>query len=396
MVSGSKHSFSMYFVLGVACFLIGWNYWIPAYLYPTAAGLYGTGHPDFNIFYLAGHLWLSHQNPYLSLQPTPFVYPPTSLPFYGLFALFDITFASWLWIAAYMIVFALAFLALTFNLHREGRFLFVCVALLLFFTSYPLLLMMVLGQSDLLISGLTILSLVSLRAKHGFVSALILSIGTLMKGSAIFFLVYFVVFRRDWKYLGYFLACTLAIVGISLLVVPVQIYWYWVTRVALTEYSLYELPVSQSVIRFLWLAGLGKDALEVVSLIGMILFTLFAFYVGSDVSTSEVNWGTLRFDAMFLTNGLIILLLSPRSTIYPYVWVILPLALFLSTLLMEDVRVPYLTLVGAAAFLLNATLTQTFFDDATLPLATIGNLILTFSLVLICFRPSSVSKDDHR
>jgi hypothetical protein len=98
---------------------------------------------------------------------------------------------------------------------------------------------------------------------------------------------------------------------------------------------------------------------------------------------------------MFLMNGLIILLLSPRSTIYPYVWVILPLAMLLSTLLMEDVRIAYLALVGAAVFLLNATLTQTFLNNATLPLATIGNLILTFSLVLICFRPGIVLKDDQ-
>ena len=382
----------MYVLLGVVCFLIGWNYWIPAYLYPTAAGLYGSGHPDFNIFYLAGHLWLSHQNPYLGIQPTPFVYPPASLPFFGLFAMFDLTLASWLWMATYMIAFAAAFLALAFSLHRERRFLYVSIALLLFFTSYPLLLMMVLGQSDLLISGLTILSLVSLRAKRGFISALILSIATLMKGSAVFFLVYFVVFRRDWRYLDYFLACTVVIVGVSLLVVPVQLYWYWVTRVALTEFSLYDQPFSQSIIRFLWLAGLGKDALEAVSLIGIILFVVFAFYAGSGVPAVGINWGTLRSDAMFLMNGLIILLLSPRSTIYPYVWIILPLALVLSTLLTEDVRISYIALVGAAAFLLNATLTQTFLGNVTLPFATIGNLILVFSLILIYFRRGELVK----
>ena len=383
-------SLRRYVLLGAICLLIGWNYWVPAYLYPTAAGLYGSGHPDFNIFYVAGLLWLSHENPYLKTQFTPFVYPPPSFPFYGMFALFDLSLASWLWMATYFIVFALAFLALALTFQGERRFFYVSIALLLFFTSYPLLLMMVLGQSDLLIAGLTILSLASQKTKHRFVSALMLSVGILMKGSAIFLLIYFVVFRRDWKYLAYFLACTLAIVGVSLLVVPVQLYWYWIAKVAPTLYSMYELPASQSIIRPLWLAGLGKDALQAASLVGMALFTIFSFYAGPDRSADASRSNTLRADAMFLMNGLIILLLSPRSTIYPYVWVILPLALLLSALLMEEVRIAYLALIGAATFLLNSTLSQPFLNYATLPFAMVGNLILVLSLTVVCLRPSLV------
>ncbi|HMK83412.1 MAG TPA: glycosyltransferase family 87 protein [Candidatus Bathyarchaeia archaeon] len=315
-----------------------------------------------------------------------------------MFALFNFEFAARLWTVMYISLFVLACVALALTLKPERRYLFISVAVLFFFTSFSFLRLLELSQIDMLVASLTVLSLVSQRMKRNLLSAVILSLGILLKGSAIFFLIYFVVFRRDLKYLVYFLVCALVTVGVSLVVVPVQWYWYWIMNVVPTMYSEFGLRDSQSIVSLLWLAGFGKPVLQVVSLFGLGLLTIFALYAGSKRWVKTLRGDTIYADAMFLINGLVILLLSPFSLIYPYVWVILPLALFLSALLMRKPRLWYLALVVFAAFLLNSSPYgfagepfRLMFVSISLPTATIGSLILSTSLIPLFVRSTAVS-----
>src|SRR5208282_4239225 len=388
-------------ILLAICFWIVWNYWASLFFY-ASIWLYDLRVSDFSIFYIVGSLWSSRVNPYVAWGYR-FVYPPTSLPFFGMFALFNFEFAARLWTVMYMSLFVLAWVALALTLKRERRYLFISLAVLLFFTSFSFLRLLELSQIDMLVTSLTILSLVSQRMKRNLLSAAILSLGTLLKGSAIFFLIYFVVFRRDLKYLAYFLACALVTVGVSLVIVPVQWYWYWIVNVVPTMYSQFGLQDSQSIVSLLWLAGFGKYALQFVSLFGLGLLTIFALYAGSNRRIKTIRGGTIRADAMFLINGLTILLLSPFSLIYPYVWVILPLALFLSALLMEKPKLWYLALVVFAAFLLNSSpygfTGEPFrfvFVSISFPTAAIGGLILSLSLIPLFVRPAAVLLADDR
>lgn len=75
---------------------------------------------------------------------------------------------------------------------------------------------------------------------------------------------------------------------------------------------------------------------------------------------------------------------------------ILPLALFLSTLLAENVKVRYLAFVGLAVILLSSTLVQFFLVQAVsqinhmhlveFPLLILGNLVMVTSLILLLVR----------
>lgn len=373
------------YVLAVMiCLLVGWNYWFPTFLYST--GIVVSGAPDFNRFWMAGWLLLHHENPY---NNTLFVYPPTSIPFYALFAFFSLDYATWLWRIAYFGMFTIALLALCFTLESERRSLYVLLAFLLLFTSYPLLILMRLGQSDLLVGSLTVLALAFQRLQHNFASAAVLSIATVLKGPPFLFLIYFVLFRRDAQYLFHFLISILVMVGGSLLVVPIPVYWYYLTNVVPTFSFIFPVEMNQSLIGYVALAGMSKLA-QAASLVGYTLFALFAYFVNSRKRAVAFGKTTLSGDTMFLMNGLILLLLGPRSTVYPYVWIILPVALFLSALLEKKVRVAYLIVIGVAIFLLNATLQQVFFLYAMLPLEVIGNLILTLSLIPIFLRPSLI------
>jgi hypothetical protein len=378
------------------CLLIAWNYTVPlAVLHPVSTrlvpwALYGLDSIDFNVYYRAAQVWLSRGNPYANLSQLSFEYPPLSLPFFALFTYFGFQLASQLWVLAYFSMFAVALLALGFALKKDKRPAFVTIAALLLITSYPFLIMYQLGPIDLFLASLTVLSFVAERLRHRSLSAVILSIAALLKGTPVFLLIYFVVFRRDLRYLAWFLLSTIGIVGISLIIIPVQLYWYWVADLLPRLYVEYSLESSQSLVRLFYLAGFSKPALEGISIAGFGLFAIFAFYVNSNRWTDAFGEKTFRADVMFLMNGLIMLLLSPRSTVYPYVWVILPLALFLINLLMDHVKIQYFTWVCLTAVLMNSALSPNFLYYRTLPLALIGNLMLTMSLILIYVHPTTI------
>ena len=378
------------------CLLIAWNYWVPlAVVNPFSTrnlpfSQYGTDSADFHTFYLAGGSWLSEANPYnLNGRPTPFIYPPTSLPFFGVFAKLDFRTASQLWAVLYFGVFAFALLALAFTLKGDKRYVFVSVAVLLFLTSYPLFILFQLGQIDLLLSSLTVLSLVSQRLKHESVSAVLLSIATLLKGSPALLLIYFVLYRRDLKYLARFALSTIIVVGGSLLIVPVGVYSYWIVNVFPILSSAYALESNQSITQIVANAHLSQIT-PAITFIGYGVFAIFALWAGS--KKPDKGFTVLRADTMFLLNILIMLLFGSKTNVYSYVWVILPVALLISTLLVQQAKIKYFIPVCAGAFLLNSVLSPDFLNYRTLPLALLGNLTSTLILIQIYMRPAAVMK----
>jgi hypothetical protein len=257
--------------------------------------------------------------------------------------------------------------------------------------------MIELSEADLIVASLTILSLAAERFGRRFLSAFLLSVGTLMKLNPIFLLIYFVIFRRDLKYLIYFVASTVVIIGVSLLAVPVQLYWYYLVNIVPHLYIQYQVSETQSIIRLLWLAGLEEPFLQVVSFTGVVLFAIFAFYVNSNRWRNAFGNSTIRGDGMFLMNGLVVLFFSPRSYVSPYSWVIIPLGLFLSSLLMENSRSIYLMLISVATFLLNSQPTgftgwflNTYVVSMVVPTITIGNLMMIIGLIPIFIRPTAI------
>src|SRR5208282_410248 len=233
------------------------------------------------------------------------------------------------------------------------------------------------------------LSLVGQRLKHDYVSAFLLSIATLLKGPPILLLIYFVLYRRDVKYLLRFLLSTAIIVGASLVLIPIQLYWYYAVNVA-PRLLISAGPLHQSVVSYLAIVNINYLS-PAVSVVGVALFAFFAFYTNS--RTSDKN--SLRGDAMFLMNILVYLLLGPQTSPYSYVWIILPLALVLSALLADQkVRFMYLAVISFEAFLLSSNNYISSYilvaGQLPYPVNVVGNLMMTLSLVPIFIRPSSL------
>jgi hypothetical protein len=246
--------------------------------------------------------------------------------------------------------------------------------------------MMVLGQSDLFVSSLSMLSFAALRYKRVTISAVLLSAAMLMKGPPVILLIYFVVYRRDLSFFLRFIAAVSGIILASLIMIPIQLYYSYFAIVAPMMSIASSGEMNQSILRYVSLSGMGNLS-SIVALVGVGLFAVFAFYASSK-SLNVLRELSLRDEAIFLMNVLVMLVLGPRSWPATYVWVILPVALFLSVLLVEHVKTSYIASVGIAAFLLDASLTQEFLDYSTLPLAVTGNLMLILLLIPICIRPS--------
>src|SRR5208282_5880980 len=342
MLLNRSDSWKFSIILLAICFWIFWNSWATWFLWRTVAPLYDPKETDFGIYYAAGQSWLAGVNPYLGLR---FVYPPASLPFFGLFALFNFNVAAPLWAVVYLSVFALAFLALLLTIRGRERALFLSIGVLLFLTSFPFQQELLFNQINLLVASISILSLVSQKMRRKFASSLLLSIATLLKGPPILLLIYFVLFRRDLRYLAYFLISIVTVVGLSLLAVPVHLYWYYFTYVAtlLSVAATASASTNQSVVGYMSNVGLSYLT-PIVSLACVGLFAFFAFYVNSNKFPHASDKQSIRADAMFLMNVLVMLLFVSRAWIQDYVWVILPLALVLSSLLILDVKLAYLAL----------------------------------------------------
>jgi hypothetical protein len=376
-------------LLALVSLLVGWNYWLDKFFISSPFALFGGGFGDFEIYRLAGAAWLLHENPYVA-SPA-FIYPPTSLPFFALYASLPFHSAGQLWWITYFTFFVVACISLCLTVKsNDRRLLFLTIAALLFFTSYPLLVLFQLGQADLLAEALAILSLALQRSRHGFASAIMLSLSVLLKGPAVLLLAYFVLFRRDLSYLVHFLLSSLVIAGASLLIVPVGDYWYYLSHVIPTFSGVINANSNQSVGGLLLMGHLNYAA-SVVLLGGYVLFAFFSYWTGP--RRLPFNQQDLPPDAMFLMNVLIMLLFDPRSIIYPYVWVILPLALFLSAILMERVRSSYLGLVGFGVFLLNSNLLPSFLSYQVLPLEVVGNILMSFCLLFLYVLSSVVIID---
>jgi hypothetical protein len=383
-------------ITAFTCFWVIWNQWAAFFFWLTDWVTISNKvvFSEFFNLYNVGQWWLvgQHTDPVTHAFVYPFAYPPSSLPFLGFFASFEFGVAAQIWTALSLVAFAAAALSVLFVIDSR-RYLFASIASLLIFTSYPLQLELHLGQINLLIASLTILSLVFQRMEHRLASAAVLALGTLLKGPPILFLIYFVAFRKDLRYLVDYFASLLAGFGMSLFVVPIHLYWYWVVNVVPTLFVGSAVEINESVLRPLSHDGLASIT-PVILVAGVCSYAAFAFYVNT-------HWvkGLLRHalsaDAMFLMNTLVILLLGSRSWPQDYVWVILPSALFLSELITENVKITYFALIGVATFLFNFNTYPIFpyflgFPVTMIPTGLIGSLLMFSALILYYVRHGAI------
>lgn len=361
----------------ILCAIIGWNFWLASardsFMQPTRFHPQGYPHQDFVAYYTAGKSFGAGYNPYLdngklglefsdpSLKApySRFKYPPTFLPLWEQLSKLDYDLARSLWVVIYGSVYLLGFAAALRICPRDARPIFVGCAALLTITSDSILEHIRHGQVDMLIAGLIMLSFAAYcRGRRGW-SAAMLTLGFLIKVNPVFFLIYYVLFRRDYGFMVRFgLFAGLGIVS-SLLWVPVSLYSQFVTEVLPNAIASKPGFHNQSIIRFVADRELLPQA---ISLIGLGGFSCFAWWLGGRVRFAEPGSIPLIRQSLFLMTAVSILLFSGLAWHMTFCWTLLPASLLLAHMIAAMRAGPFpaarciVTWVLVCTFLTNARL----------------------------------------
>jgi hypothetical protein len=356
-------------VLGLSmAVVIGWNYWLPIakdfYNLVTAADenrQYALRNVDFFAYYNAGVRFEKGENPYFYGEPvqgnfSDYIYPPTLLPLYGLISNLEYDHARFLWLVLYFTVYAFSFAILLFAARKEDRLILFAFGLVLTTTSFPLLMHIHNGQSDVLVISMVLIGYVAYIRGFKTISAFLFASATLTKVSPVLFFIYFVLFLKDYRFLLRFCLAAVGMILISLLTVPYGLY---------TSYLFQVLPeigkgtnnwLNQSIVKYVpasqgWLA-------QGISLAGFVLFGLFAWWLSKHYPSSQripgKTLGTEHHlsESVFFLNILVILVFSGKAWSMAYVWTILPAALLVTQLIESHPKTWFLVLICAAVFLL--------------------------------------------
>jgi hypothetical protein len=356
----------MVLVLLLIFVVVGWNYWLP-----TAEDYFNheTKPPnppnvDFLAYYRAGQRFEQGKNPYYWGAPdleqgnySDYLYPPTFLPFYGQLARLDYAYARRAWIALYGLMFVTAFLSMMASLERAKRLTFLTIGLALTVSSYPLLLHIRNGQSDLLVISVVLIGMTAYWRGWRWLAALCFAVGTLLKVSPALFLITFVVFFADFAFLAAFLGLVIGLVVVSFALVSPALYWDYLVSVLPEVSHGTSYWLNQSILKFI-----GENPLlaKAVSVLGFLAFTLFILWLSSRFKREDKSpkhyIGSGRFipEAVFCINLLIILIFVGKAWSMAYVWTILPSALLLTELIHRRARLWYFAVMGFGIFLMTS------------------------------------------
>jgi hypothetical protein len=348
--------------------VISWNYWLPIaedfYNLVTPADenrQYALRNVDFFAYFNAGVRFVDGANPYFYDAPglrnfSDYIYPPTLLPIYGLISNLEYDQARLLWVVLYFTVYTFSFAILLLAARKEDRFIFFATGLVLTTASFPLLMHIHNGQSDMLVISMVLIGYVAYIKGFKTGSAFLFALATFTKVSPVLFLIYFVIFLKDYRFLLTYCLWTVGMILLSLLVVPYGLY---------TDYLFQVLPevgkgttnwLNQSIVKFVPTSQGGLA--QAISLAGFVLFGLFAWWLSRHYPTSQhIPGKTLGekpniSESIFVLNILIILVFSGKVWSMAYVWMILPAALIVTRLSDSHPRTWYLISTCVAVFLL--------------------------------------------
>jgi hypothetical protein len=358
-------------VLGLTlAVVISWNYWLPIaedfYNLVTPADenrQYAMRNVDFFAYYNAGLRFENGANPYFYGDPavrnfSDYIYPPTMLPLYGLISNLEYDQARLLWLGLYFTGYALCFTILLLATRKEIRSILFSCGLVLTSASFPLLMHIHNGQSDVLVISMVLIGYVAYVKGYKTGSAFLFALATMTKVSPVLFLIYFVLFLKDYRFLITFCLWAAGMVLVSLLAVPFGLYMDYIFRVLPEIGKGASYWLNQSIVKFVPVSQ-GNLA-KAISLGGFVLFGLFALWLGKRYPSSRrIPGKTLGeqhsiSESVFILNILVILIFSGMAWSMAYVWMILPAALLVTRLVNSRPKTWYLILICVSVFLLES------------------------------------------
>lgn len=345
----NKNNIKLLFLASVisATIFIFWNYFLPtARVYYKDTNLGAHANLDFYAYYSAGEARLQGAEPYLNSSRldaklrdirdskySRYIYPPTFMPIYSKLAKLDYESARNLWMAIYFTIFVFAIVYTIAKTEKTKQLPLTGSVLLITISSAPLLFLIRQGQIDLIIISLILFSFISYQKKQPLLSALFLALGFWAKINPAILLIYFLIYKRDWKYLIYFILCVFVIMTASLIKVPLEWYKIYFSDILPSIANGTGFFYNQSIIRMIYT---NAEASKILSFTGFGIFALYAYFYRSKLNNekNKLSSGNLAIAdlSLWVQNLIIILLFSGISWHMTYTWLIVPSALLVTHL----------------------------------------------------------------
>ncbi len=344
---------------------------------------------DFFVFYTTGKKFMRGDDPYFfgqANQENPVIsdyhYSPVFLPLFSLFARLEYDQARTLWLVLYGLGYLTIMGIMVYGMPSDWSFPFLIAGLSITLLSSPLLGHILTGQTDIFVIVLILGSFMAYAARHRFTSVLLLAIGTVLKISPFFLLIYFVLFLRDFRYLLLYLATMVAIVAASLFYVPFSYYPEYVFSVLGEVTKGTGMILSQSLVSYF---SFSPFLTRLISICGIGALAAFDWLIGRSFSAVERQPGLpltndhFRSEVVFLLNLCWVLIFHAGAWPYTYVWLILPSAWLLVGLIRKRVKPVYLAVIALGILLIMA---KDYGFPILAKLNLWGNVILTTTLFI--------------
>ena len=341
--------------------VIGWNFWLI-----SARDMYNTAtqtdsgplhNVDFFAYYNAGARFLNGSDPYFwgkDAQDHPiisdFIYPPPTLPVFSLLPHIPYERARLAWLIAYSLAYALILGWMAHAFAPGWRDIFLFFGLAFSLASFPLLSHIEHGQIDIFIICLILACYLAYARKHRLLAAILLAVATMIKVSPGFLMIYFLLFRRDLRFLLMYVASLVVMAAVSLFFVPLG--WF-------VDYVRYVLPevgkgdsfwLNQSLLKYLSsypalsrVAGIGG-----LGLLALVIWFISRRYKADErMPAFPLGTGGIISELVFILNLSGVLIFLGRAWVAAYVWLILPSAWLVIIILSRRIRLAWVLALGA-------------------------------------------------
>ncbi|HVT00963.1 MAG TPA: glycosyltransferase family 87 protein [Patescibacteria group bacterium] len=353
-----------------------------------------TYYPDFSSYYYGPKFAFSGLNPYLGGKVffTPFSYPPIVLLFFTPISLLPFFVAQKIWIAI-SIMLLISVIYLIFSMYRQD--LFSNKALILYslvFISFPLKFSLGMGQINIIVLFLVVLSIYYLHHQKYVFSGGIMGLAISLKLFPILIIPYFIIRKKTKVLAGMFFAM-IALFSIAAIIFPhLNYYFFSNTLPSLLsgwKGDYYNQAVAGFLTREVKNIPLRNGIRYMIDLL-LIAVSFFAIAKQKSVKMEMIN----------LEIGLIIILsilINSFSWQHHYIWSILPFlfAFFyitskeLSKYLLIALGISYLLIASNYTYPQNLPL---FFQSHVL----YGGIILWGINVYLLLYPTHKHKGNHK
>jgi hypothetical protein len=349
-----KFSTPIKILLVLLLVIFGWNYWLHSawdmynLISKTPSG--DLHNVDFFAYYNAGGRYLRHDNPYFwgkDTQGQPiisdFIYPPTVLPVFSLLSRMPYDLARLVWLITYGLTYAGILYWISRSFLPEWRNVFLVLGIGFSMASFPLLSHIEHGQVDVFVISLILASYLCYARGKRLMAAILLAVATLIKVSPGFLLIYFVLFRRDFRFLFMFAGSLAVMALISLIFVP---FGWWL------DYFRFVLPevgkgdafwLNQSLMKYL---SSYPEISRVVTVIGLGILALLVWIISRRFAAEDrqallpLGNRAIASELVFILNLAGMLIFLGKAWVAAYVWLILPSAWLVIIMLGRRISLP--------------------------------------------------------